>query len=100
MDGILNDFTFGINAENFETALQEIGSLLGFISQRPDKEIRKGPDNLWGGIENNFFLLECKSEVSESRETINKHETAQINLHCGWFENEYGKDILVKRILH
>lgn len=99
VDGLLNNFTFGVNAEKFETSLQEIGALLGFISQRPDKEIRKGPDNLWGGVENKFFLLECKSEVNESRETINKHEAAQMNSHCGWFENEYGKEALVKRIL-
>lgn len=99
VDGILNDFSFGVNAEKFEMALQNIGLLLGFISQRPDKEIRKGPDNLWGGIEHKFILLECKSEVSESRETINKHEVGQMNSHCGWFENEYGKDVYVKRIL-
>ncbi|GHT36642.1 DEAD/DEAH box helicase [Bacteroidia bacterium] len=99
VDGILNDFTFGVGAEKFENAVKEIGLLLGFISQRPDKEIRKGPDNLWGGVENIFFMIECKSEVSDSRENINKHEAAQMCSHCGWFESEYGKDVKVKRIL-
>ena len=57
VDGLLNDFTFGVNAEKFETSLQEIGALLGFISQRPDKEIRKGPDNLMGRkIRKQIFL--------------------------------------------
>lgn len=99
VDGILNDFTFGVNAEKFESAVKEIGLLLGFVSQRPDKEIRKGPDNLWGGVEGRFFLIECKSEVSDSRENINKHEAAQMCSHCGWFESEYGKEVKVKRIL-
>lgn len=37
--------------------------LLGFERQIPDKEIGKGPDNLW----------------------------CDVNNHCGWFEKEYGK---------
>lgn len=52
VDDIINNFSFGVEAEKFEFALSEIGSLLGFISQRPDKEFRKGPDNLWCGVDN------------------------------------------------
>ncbi len=99
VDAILNDFSFGIDSEKFESAVKEIGSLLGFNSQRPDKEIRKGPDNLWGGIDNMFFLIECKNEVAESREVINKHEAAQMNSHSAWFKSEYGEEAKVKRIL-
>lgn len=99
VDGILNDFSFSTSSEKFENAVKEIGELLGFISQRPDKEIRKGPDNLWVGVDNKYFLIECKSEVNDSRESINKNEAAQMNSHCGWFESEYGKDAKVKRIL-
>ncbi|ADQ80344.1 DEAD-like helicase [Paludibacter propionicigenes WB4] len=98
IDSILGDFSFGVNAEKFESATMEIGNLLGFISQRPDKEFRKGPDNLWCGVENKFFLIECKSEVDDSREEISKHEAGQMNSHCGWFESEYS-DSSVKRIL-
>lgn len=98
VDEILSNLTFGVEAEKFEYALYELGNLLGFISQRPDKEIRKGPDNLWGGIENKYFLFECKSEVEDNRDEINKHEAGQMNSHCGWFESEYGS-ALVKRIL-
>ena len=98
LDGILGDFTFRVSAERFENATMEIGCILGFISQRPDKEFRKGPDNLWCGVDNKYFLIECKSEVDDSREEINKHEAGQMNSHCGWFENVYG-EIPVKRIL-
>ena len=98
LDSILSDFTFGSAAEKFENATMEIGCFLGFISQRPDKEFKKGPDNLWCGVDNRFFLIECKSEVEDTREEISKHEAGQMNSHCGWFESEYG-DSPVKRIL-
>lgn len=95
---ILDNLLFGVNAEKFEMALCEIGKFLGFVSQRPDKEIRKGPDNLWGGVENKYFLFECKSEVDQNRDEINKAEAGQMNSHSGWFESEYG-DSIVRRIL-
>jgi len=97
-DSILSDFSFGTDSEKFEVAVKEIGCILGFISQRPDKEFKKGPDNLWCGVENRYFLIECKSEVESTREEISKHEAGQMNSHCGWFESEYG-DAQVKRIL-
>ncbi len=98
VDDILSNFSFGVDSEKFENSLWEIGNLLGFISQRPDKEFRKGPDNLWCGVDNKYFMFECKNEVDDSREDINKHEAGQMNSHCGWFESEYGNS-LVKRIL-
>ena len=72
---------------------------MGYISQHPDSEIRKGPDNLWCGINNNYCLFECKSEVDDSRVEISKHEAGQMNSHCAWFEEEYGKDTKVSRFL-
>ena len=98
VDGILSDFTFGVDSEKFEKSLQEIGEMLGFLSERPDKEYKKGPDNLWCGVENYYFLFECKSEVNDDRSQINKQEAGQMNTHCGWFENEYGQ-VSVKNIL-
>lgn len=98
IDSILDDLTFGVEAEKFELALKTVGDLLGFISQRPDKLIRKGPDNLWCVGNNNYFMFECKSEVSSDRCEISKHEAGQMNSHCGWFETEY-QDAEVKRIL-
>jgi hypothetical protein len=68
------------------------------LSQRPDKEIKKGPDNLWCGVENQYFLMECKSEVEENRAEITKHEGGQMNSHSAWFESVYG-NARCKRIL-
>ena len=98
IENIIDMLTFGIPAEKFEIALQELGSSIGFLSQRPDKEYKKGPDNLWCGVDDKYILLECKSEVLDTRSDVNKHEVGQMNSHCGWFEEVYG-DKIVKRIL-
>lgn len=98
VDEVLADLEFGTSAEKFEAALKELGLMLGFLSERPDKEFKKGPDNLWCGVSNQYFIFECKSEVNIQRQEINKHEVGQMNTHCGWFENQYN-DSPVKRIL-
>ncbi|PSN16706.1 DEAD/DEAH box helicase [filamentous cyanobacterium CCT1] len=98
VNAILSSLSFGESAEKFERSLQELGSVIGFLSQRPDKEFKKGPDNLWCCVENEYFLFECKSEVDDSRNEISKSEIGQFNNHCAWFEQEY-KTNKVKRIL-
>lgn len=98
VEGILQNLSFGMPSEKFEAALKDVGEAIGFLSQRPDKEIKKGPDNLWCGVENQYFLLECKNEVDETRSEISKHEAGQMNSHSAWFENMYG-DAKCKRIL-
>lgn len=99
VNAILDNLSFGIEAAKFESALKDIGELLGYVSQRPDKEIRKGPDNLWCGSNNHYLLFECKSEVSETRQEITKHEAGQMNNHCAWFEDQYGQNTNVDRFM-
>lgn len=98
LEGILEDLSFGMPAEKFENSMKTLGDALGFLSQRPDKEIKKGPDNLWCGVENQYFLIECKSEVQEDRAEISKYEAGQMNSHSAWFESVYGT-ARCKRIL-
>jgi hypothetical protein len=98
LNGVLGDLTFGMPAEKFELALKEFGILLGFNSERPDKEHKTGPDNLWCGTGNQYMIFECKSEVEDDRKEIHKSEAGQMNTHCGWFQDIYGT-VPVKRIL-
>jgi replicative superfamily II helicase len=98
VNDILENLSFGQPSEKFEKALQNLGYAIGFLSQRPDREFKKGPDNLWCVSKDDYFIFECKSEVEESRNEITKTETGQMNNHCGWFEQEYKTD-KVKRIL-
>lgn len=95
----MNYLTLGQKADKFENALDFVGQLLGYLTDRPDKKIRKGPDNLWCVRNNEFFFFECKSEIKESRKELNKTEVGQFNSHCGWFDSEYGLDVKVSRFI-
>lgn len=86
---ILADLSFGVAASDFEEALRKLGLALGFASQRPDKEWKEGPDNLWGLREGEFLLIEAKNEVDSERTAIHKDETGQMNNACAWFKKHY-----------
>lgn len=94
---ILDNLSFCRTSNLFEEALKEVGEMLGFESQRPDNEFKVGPDNLWCGIHNQYIFFECKNEVKDDRNTINKLEAGQMCNHCAWFEEKYG-DAKVCRI--
>ena len=89
VDAILDDLRFGATADRFEAALQDAGEALGFVCERPDKEWKAGPDNLWAIRDTEFLLFECKNEVEKTRAQINKRETGQINNSIGWFKENY-----------
>ena len=89
IDDILTNLTFGVLADRFEQALQDLASALGFESDRPGKEWKEGPDNLWGLRDDEYLLFECKSEVDLTRAEINTGETDQMNKSSAWFNRHY-----------
>ena len=89
VDDILGRLAFGIKADRFEDAFNQLGAFLGFDAQRPEKEWKEGPDNLWGLRENEYLLVECKSEVAQTRAEIDQHEAVQMNKSCAWFDAQY-----------
>lgn len=89
VEAILTNLSFGISADRFEQALKELASVLGFESDRPDKEWKEGPDNLWGLRDNQYLLFECKSEVELTRAEVNKRESDQMNRSSAWFNRRY-----------
>jgi hypothetical protein len=58
IDTITAQIRFGVSADDFEAALNDLGMALGFVTQRPDKEWREGPDNLWALRDNHYLLRE------------------------------------------
>jgi len=88
---ILSNLAFNTQSQKFENALDELGKLLGFITDRPDSNYKKGPDHLWSVSDDLFFVIEDKSAVSENRIKINKHETGQMNNSIAWFEKNYSQ---------
>jgi len=89
VEELLARLEFGVKAEPFETGIQELGLALGFESQRPEKELGEGPDNLWAVRDGEYILIECKSEVKKGRVEIYESETGQMNNSCAWFKREY-----------
>ena len=98
LSDLLGRLVFGTKAERFEHALDEISRALGFAGERPDKEWKEGPDNLWALDDTQYILWECKSEVEINRSEINKREAEQMNRSSAWFEKHYA-GMTVKRII-
>jgi replicative superfamily II helicase len=98
LDSILGNLQFGINADKFEKALDDLGNILGFTCSRPDKEFKEGPDNLWKLDSSKYILFECKNNVKVERDEVNKHETGQMNNSCAWFKRNFQTEN-VKNIL-
>lgn len=98
IDSILTNLRFGVNSDSFEKAFDDLAKALGFVSERPDKEWKEGPDNLWKIKDNQYLLVECKSDVNLKRKEIHKKETGQMNNSCAWFKRNYD-GVLVKNIM-
>ena len=98
LSDILGRLAFGIQSDKFEQALNEISEALGFTGERPDKEWKEGPDNLWALDNINYILWECKNQVETTRSEINKREAEQMNRSSAWFEKHY-PGFNVKRVI-
>lgn len=98
LSDILSRLVFGTKADKFEHALDELSRALGFAGERPDKEWKEGPDNLWALDDTQYILWECKSEVEIKRSEINKREAEQMNRSSAWFDKHYS-GMNVKRII-
>ena len=90
VDTILSDLSFNPNAEAFESALKQLGTIIGFVSTRPDKQTHgKGPDNLWAIGKDKYLVIECKSGSIAT--TISKDYCNQLGGSMRWFNDEYGE---------
>jgi len=98
LSDILGSLVFGAKADRFERALDDLSSALGFAGERPDKEWKEGPDNLWALDDTHYIVWECKNEVGVDRAEINKREAEQMNRSSAWFEKHY-PGLKVRRIM-
>ena len=88
VNAILDAFKFKKNTSNgFEESFKLIAPYLGFDSQRPEQEYKKGPDVLWKMGELKFLVIECKNEAATT--TISKDYCNQLNGSCLWFTDKY-----------
>lgn len=93
VNGILDELQFKEDSSNvFEEGLKNIARYLGFDSQRPEQEFKKGPDVLWKIGELRYLVIECKNEATAS--TISKDYCNQLNGSGTWFETKYDNTCL------
>lgn len=100
LSDILGNLVFGTKADKFEQALDELSGVLGFAGERPEKEWKEGPDNLWALNDTQYILWECKSDVEITRAEINKREAEQMNRSSAWFDKHYQGSKVKRVIIH
>lgn len=87
-NGLIEDLRWDPEAtDRFEAAIFDLGKMLGFGSQRPERELGKGPDNLWAIGDLNYLIIECKSGATNP--LISKKDTDQLNGSVTWFKTTY-----------
>lgn len=91
VEALVNNLVFGVNYLQFEESWKDLGTILGFTSERPELELGKGPDGLWAMPDNHYLLAEMKNEVSLDRDEIHQDEAEQLSNSANWFIKEYGK---------
>lgn len=100
LNEIFQKLRFGeVDHDTFEQGVQEIGELLGFEAQRPEKMFHEGPDNLWKVSNNEYFVIECKNMVNRGNEVISKSEIDQLLGSISWFKEHYGQSDHMNPIL-
>ena len=85
---ILDKITFKISSDLFEEGIDELGEILGFSKQRPEKVTGTGPDNLWHIRGKEYWIIECKNMVTANR-GISKSEAGQLSTSIAWFKQNY-----------
>jgi hypothetical protein len=88
INGLLESLIFKPEtADIFEESLKKIARYIGFDSQRPEAEFRKGPDVLWEVGNLKYFVIECKNGATT--DSICKRDCNQLNGSGQWFTNTY-----------
>jgi hypothetical protein len=89
LNALVGDLAWGVRADVFEQAWQDLADHLGFAGQRPEQDTGRGPDNLWALTDGTFHVIEAKNEVKESHPVYKKH-AEQLSNATDWFRDAYG----------
>lgn len=88
---VLSQITWDPNAtDETEQALADLAQHLGFSSQRPERDFRRGPDVLWAFAASKFAVIEAKSGATG--DFIWKRDINQLAGSVNWCEEQYGAD--------
>ena len=78
------------SSDQFEAALCELGSTLGFEASRPEKTLGNGPDVLWVISHKVGLIIEAKSRKNKAN-ALTKEQHGQLLVAENWFKENYPK---------
>jgi hypothetical protein len=88
------------SSEHFEDGLRQLGTMLGFSANRPEREYGEGPDVLWL-LGQSVFPIEAKNRVQPDVDGISKHDAGQLTQSTKWAEETFAeRKTLVPVIAH
>ena len=90
VNAILDNLIFNTDparVDPFEQAVADLGTHLGLVTQRPERDIKRGPDDLWAFDRQNYAVIECKNAAVT--EFIRKKDLDQLSGALSWFRDEY-----------
>lgn len=84
LEELKSKLSFESTVETLEQALDDLSRLFGAEGRRPEKQYRRGPDNLWAWPEFAWVI-----EVKHQRGTLPKADGNQMLSSMQWFEEMY-----------
>ena len=99
-DGLCSDLQFLTGTSTrFEAAINDLARFIGILGQRPERDYKEGPDNLWALPNGSFLVIECKNGIT-SAESISKKDAGQLGQSVAWFAARYPASASVPIIVH
>ena len=99
-DELCTDLQFSPDmSDKFEAAVNDLAWFLGIKGQRPEKDYKEGPDNLWALPSGSFLVIECKNGVTAEK-GISKKDAGQLGQSVAWFSGRYPASSSVPIIVH
>src|ERR1022692_2188442 len=74
------------SAAQFEQAMADLGTMLGFETSRPEKSYGKGPDLLWLISKDAGLIIEAKSRKNPTN-ALTKAQHGQLLVSENWFKD-------------
>lgn len=99
-DALCSDLQFSLDtSDKFEAAVNDLAWFIGIKGQRPEKDYKEGPDNLWALPSGKFLVIECKNGVTAGS-GIAKKDAGQLGQSVAWFGTRYPASSCVPVIVH
>ncbi len=100
-DELCSDLQFKMeSSDTFEAAVNDLAWFIGIRGQRPERDCKEGPDNLWALSNGSFLVIECKNGVASTSGGISKRDAGQLGQSMAWFRARYPASTGVPVIVH